>query len=110
MVAEAEARFIRSSPRKVRLVVDLIRGKRVDEALQMLRYMPKAAARTVAKVLNSARANASEIAGLNEDELYVKEAWVNQGPTFKRVRARAMGRAVLIRKRSCHVKIVLDEL
>ena len=110
MVAEAEARFVRSSPRKVRLVIDLIRGKRVDEALQMLRYTPKAAARTVAKLLNSARANAAKKAGLNEDELYVKEAWVNQGPTFKRVRARAMGRAVLIRRRTCHIKVVLDQL
>jgi len=110
MIAEAEARYVRSSPRKVRLVVDLIRGKRVDEALQMLRYTPKAAARPVAKLLDSARANAAEKAGLNEDELYVKEAWVNQGPTLKRVRARAMGRAVLIRKRMCHIKVVLDQL
>jgi len=76
----------------------------------MLRYTPKAAARPVAKLLDSARANAAEKAGLNEDELYVKEAWVNQGPTLKRVRARAMGRAVLIRKRMCHIKVVLDQL
>jgi large subunit ribosomal protein L22 len=110
MVAEAEARFVRSSARKVRLVIDLIRGKRVDEALQLLRYTPRAAARTVAKLLDSAKANAAEVAGLSEDRLYVKEAWVNQAPTAKRVRARAMGRAVLVRKRSCHVKIVLDEL
>ncbi len=112
MVAEAEARFVRSSPRKVRLVIDLIRGKRVDEALQILRYTPRAAARTVANLLDSARANAAERAGLNEDELYVKEAWVNEGPTkhSKRVRARAMGRAVLIRKRTCHIKVVLDQL
>ena len=110
MVAEAEARFVRSSPRKVRLVIDLIRGKRVDEALQMLRYTPKAAARTVAKLLDSARANAAERAGLNEDELYVKEAWVNEGPTLKRIRPRAMGRAVVIRKRTCHIKVVLDQL
>ena len=110
MIAEAEARFIRSSPRKVRLVIDLIRGKPVDEALQLLRYTPKAAARTVAKLLDSAKANAAEKAGLNEDELYVKEAWVNQGPTFKRVRPRAMGRAMLIRKRTCHIKVVLDQL
>jgi len=110
MVAEAEARFVRSSPRKARLVIDLIRGKRVDEAMQMLRYTPKAAARTVAKLLDSARANASERAGLNEDELYVKEAWVNEGPTLKRVRARAMGRGMLIRKRTCHIKVVLDQL
>jgi large subunit ribosomal protein L22 len=110
MVAEAEARFVRSSPRKVRLVIDLIRGKPVDEALQMLRYTPRAAARTVANLLDSARANAAERAGLNEDELYVKEAWVNEGPTLKRIRARAMGRAVWIRKRTCHIKVVLDQL
>ena len=110
MIAEAEARFVRSSPRKVRLVIDLIRGKRVDEALQLLRYTPKAAARTVAKLLNSAKANATEKSGVNEDELYVKEAWVNQGPTLDRWRARAMGRSVRIRKRTCHIKVVLDQL
>ena len=110
MIAEAEARFVRSSPRKVRLVIDLIRGKQVGEALYMLQYTRKAAARIVAKLLNSAKANAAENAGLNPDELYVKEAWVNQGPTLKRFRPRAMGHAAVIRKRSCHIKIVLDQL
>jgi large subunit ribosomal protein L22 len=110
VVAEAEARFVRTSPRKVRLVVDLIRGKQTDEALNVLRYTPKASARTVAKVLNSAIANAAQQPDVNTDELYVKEAWVNEGPTMKRVRPRAMGRAVIIRKRMCHIKIVLDQL
>lgn len=110
MVAEAEARFVRSSPRKVRLVIDLIRGKNVSEALNLLRYTPKAAARIVTKLLSSAVANAAQAPGVNTDELYVKEAWVNAGPTMKRVRPRAMGRAVLIRKRTCHVKIVLEQL
>ncbi len=109
MVAEAEARFVRTSARKVRLVIDLIRGKQADEALNLLRYTPKAAARTVAKLLNSAVANAAQKPDVNTDELYVKEAWVNEGPTLKRVRPRAMGRAVLIRKRMCHIKIVLDQ-
>ncbi len=109
MVAKAEARFVRTSPRKVRLVIDLIRGKQVQEALNVLTYTPKAAARTVAKLLNSAVANATQQPGVNTDELYVKEVWVNEGPTLKRVRPRAMGRAVLIRKRMCHIKIVLDQ-
>ena len=109
MVAEAEARFVRTSARKVRLVIDLIRGKQADEALNLLRYTPKAAARTVAKLLNSAVANAAQKPDVNTDELYVKEAWVNEGPTLKRVRPRAMGRAVLIRKRMCHIKIVRDQ-
>ena len=109
MVAEAEARFVRSSPRKVRLVIDLIRGKRVDEALNLLRYTPRAAARVVMKLLNSAVANAGQEPGVNTDDLYVKEAWVNQGSTLKRVRPRAMGRAVVIRKRTCHIKIVLEQ-
>jgi len=109
VVAEAEARFVRTSARKVRLVIDLIRGKQADEALNLLRYTPKAAARTVAKLLNSAVANAAQKPDVNTDELYVKEAWVNEGPTLKRVRPRAMGRAVLIRKRMCHIKIVLDQ-
>lgn len=110
MVAEAQARFVRTSPRKVRLVIDMIRGKRVNEALSLLEYTPKAAARTVAKLLNSAKANAAEKPGADKGELYIKEAWVNAGPTLKRLRPRAMGRAVLIRKRTCHVKIVLDQL
>ena len=110
MVAEAEARYVRSSPRKVRLVIDLIRGKQAEEALNLLRYTPKAAARTVAKLLNSAMANAAQQPGVDTDELYVKEVWVNAGPTLKRVRPRAMGRRDLIRKRVCHIKIVLDEL
>jgi large subunit ribosomal protein L22 len=110
VVAEAEARFVRSSPRKVRLVIDLIRGKQVDEALTLLKYTPKAAARIVMKLLNSAVANALQEPGVRTDELYVKEAWVNPGPTLKRVRPRAMGRAMLIRKRMCHVKIILDQV
>ncbi len=110
MVAEAEARFVRTSARKVRLVIDLIRGKQVGEALNVLRYTPKATARTVAKLLSSAVANATQKPGVNTDELYVKEAWVNQGPTLKRIRPRAMGRAVVIRKRTCHIRVVLDQL
>jgi large subunit ribosomal protein L22 len=110
VVAEAEARFVRTSARKVRLVIDLIRGKRVQEALNLLRYTPKAAARTVTKLLNSAMANAGQQPGVNTDELYVKEAWVNEGPTLKRIRPRAMGRAVEIRKRMCHIKIGLEQV
>jgi large subunit ribosomal protein L22 len=110
MVAEAQARFVGSSPRKVRLVVDLIRGKQVDEALTLLRYTPKAAARIVAKVLSSAKANAQQQPGVKTESLYVSEAWVDGGPMLKRVRAGPMGRAMPVRKRTCHIRVVLDEL
>lgn len=110
MVSQAEVRFVHTSPRKARLVIDLIRGKRVDEALSVLQYTPQAAARTVTKLLNSAVANAAQQPGVNTNELYVKEAWVNQGPTQKRLRFRAMWGRALIRKRMCHIKIVLDAL
>ncbi len=109
METKASSKYIRISARKARLVVDLIRGKDVAEAQQILDYSDKAAARVVSKILNSAIANAEHNNGLNADELYVSRAFVDEGPTLKRFRPRAMGRATRINKRTCHITLVLDE-
>ena len=109
MEARATARYVRVSPQKARLVVDLIRGRKAEEALAELNNSRKAVSRIVAKLLKSALANAENSLHLDIDSLYVKRAFVDQGPTLKRMRARAMGRGVTIRKRSSHITIVLDE-
>jgi|SRR3990170_3620078 len=109
MESRATAKYIRVSPQKARLVVDLIRGKKVDEALSILNFSSKAVSRDVAKTLKSAMANAENTKNLDVDRLYVKIAFVDQGPTLKRMSSRAMGRGVLIKKRSSHITIVLDE-
>ena len=106
---KASAKYIRISPRKARLVVDLIRGRDVADAQQILDYSPKAAARVVGKILNSAIANAEHNNKLDPDELYVCRAYVDEGPTLKRFRPRAMGRATPINKRTSHITLVLDE-
>jgi large subunit ribosomal protein L22 len=105
----AIARYVRISSRKVKIVVDLIRGKSVREAEAILRYTPKAATEPVLKLLNSAVANAENNLELNRDDLYVAEVYANQGPTLMRYRARAHGRASRIRKRTSHITIVLDQ-
>jgi len=107
--ARAIARYVRISPRKVRLVLNLIRGKHVDEALTILRFTPKRASGIVAKVLKSAIANAENNHGMNRDNLYVAKAVADEGPTMKRVFPRAMGRADIIRKRTSHITIVVKE-
>jgi large subunit ribosomal protein L22 len=109
MEARAIAKYIRMSPQKVRLVVDLVRGKRVEEASQILRYTRKYAAGHVSKVLNSAVANAKQNPNIDEKILFVKEVFVDQGPSLKRWRARAQGRAASIKKRMSHITVVLDE-
>ncbi|GAW90905.1 50S ribosomal protein L22 [Calderihabitans maritimus] len=109
MEARAVARYIRISPRKVRQVVDLIRGKDVGEALAILRYTPKRAAKPVEKVLRSAIANAEHNYDMNPDNLYVFRIYVDQGPTLKRYKPRAYGRADLIRKRTSHITVVVKE-
>jgi large subunit ribosomal protein L22 len=109
MEAKAAAKYLRVSPQKARLVIDLIRGKKVDEALTVLCFSKKAVSRDITKILKSAVANAENTKNLDVDRLYVKEAFVDHGPTLKRMHARAMGRGTLIRKRSSHVTIVLDE-
>jgi large subunit ribosomal protein L22 len=105
----AVKKYIRMSAQKVRLVVDLVRGKDVDEALAMLEFTPKAAAKEVAKTISSAIANAEENYGLSRDELYVSEIMADEGPTLKRGRAGARGRYKPILKRSSHVTVVLAE-
>ena len=105
----AVSKYIRMSPQKVRLVVDLVRGRDVNEALTILRFTPKAAADPVARAIASAAANAEENYGLAADELYVARIWADEGPTLKRGRAGARGRFKPILKRSSHITVVLAE-
>ena len=105
----ATAKYIRVTPRKVKIVVDLIRGKQVDQALAILMNTPKAAAPIVAKVLNSAIANAENNLELDRSTLYVAECYANQGPTLKRFHPRSRGQAFSILKRSSHITVVLDQ-
>lgn len=109
MEAKAIAKYIRISPRKVRQVVDLIRGKKVNEALAILKYTPKRASEAVTKVVKSAAANAEHNLQMNRDELIITACYVDQGPTFKRFQARAMGRADILRKRTSHVTVVVGD-
>jgi large subunit ribosomal protein L22 len=105
--AIATARYIRMSPTKARQVVDLIRGRHVEDARRVLTFNERAASEPVLKVLNSAIANAEANRGLPGDELIVSRAWVDEGPTLKRFRPRAQGRATRIRKRTCHISVVV---
>lgn len=105
--AIATAKFIRIAPTKARQVVDLIRGRHVEDARRVLQFTPRGASPVVGKVLESAIANAEHNAGLPGDELVVARAWVDEGPTLKRFRPRAQGRATRIRKRTCHISIVV---
>jgi large subunit ribosomal protein L22 len=109
MEAKAVARYIRMSPQKVRLVVDQVRGKNVEEAKQILQFTRKYAADHVSKVLLSALANAKQNPNIDENILFVKAIYVDQGPSLKRWRARAQGRAASIKKRTSHITVVLDE-
>ena len=104
----AVAKHIRISPRKVKIVIDLIRGKQVDQALAILMYTPKAAAPIVEKLLNSAIANAENNLELPRDELYIAEVFANPGPTLKRYVARSRGSASPMLKRTSHITVVLD--
>lgn len=107
--AKAIARTVRIAPRKVRLVVDLIRGKQVGEAVAILRHTPKAASLVVEKVLKSAVANAEHNYDLDINSLVVSEVFVDEGPTLKRFRPRAQGRASAINKRTSHITLVVSE-
>lgn len=108
--AIATARYIRMSSTKARQLVDLIRGRHVEDARRVLRFTPRGASVTVAKVLESAVANAEHNRGLPTDELMVQRAWVDEGPTLRRFRPRAMGRATRVRKRTCHISVVVGRL
>lgn len=109
MEAKAIARHIRISPRKVRAVVDLIRDKKIDEALAILRYTPNRATEAITKVVKSAVANAENNLQMNKDDLFVKVCYVDEGPTLKRMMPRAQGRADVMRKRSSHITVVVGE-
>lgn len=109
MESRAVAKHIRISPRKARQVVDLVRGKSVGEALNILRFMPNKAATPIYKVVESAAANAENNFDMNRDDLYVSKIFVDEGPTMKRIRPRARGMADRIRKRTSHITVVLAE-
>ncbi|NLT34871.1 MAG: 50S ribosomal protein L22 [Gaiellales bacterium] len=108
-MVSATAKYIRVAPRKARLIVDLIRGRSVRDAKAILSLTPRGAAPVVGKVLASAIANAENNNSLSADDLYVAKAYVDEGPTLKRFRPRAMGRASRIRKRTSHITVCVDE-
>jgi large subunit ribosomal protein L22 len=106
--AVAKARFVRVSPTKARRVIDLVRGKSVTEALDILRWAPQAASEPVAKVIASAAANAQNNNGLDPSTLVVATVYADDGPTAKRIRPRAQGRAFRIRKRTSHITVIVE--
>ena len=105
----ATAKYIRISSRKAGIVLDLIRGKQVDQALAILQFTPKAASPVIYKVLSSAIANAVNNQEMDRNELYVAECYANPGPTLKRYVARSRGSASPMLKRTCHISVVLDQ-
>jgi len=115
MEATATLRYLKASPQKVRLIVDLVRGKKVEEALQILRFTKKSVAREIEKALRSAIANAVHVADrnqkrrLDEDDLYVSACYADQGPSLKRVRPAPMGRAYQVLKRTAHLTVRVAE-
>lgn len=109
MEAKAIAKYVRMSPSKLKPVTDLVRGKDLNEALTILKFTPGKGAELVEKVVQSAAANAENNFDMNRDELYVAEVYANQGPTMKRVRAGAQGRASMILKRTSHIGVTLKE-
>lgn len=109
MESRAILRHARISARKVKIVIDLIRNKKVDEALAILRTTPKSASPIVEKLLKSAMANAENNHKMSVDDLFVSEIYANQGTTMKRIQPRAQGRAFKIRKRTSHITVVLRE-
>ncbi|MBC8570256.1 50S ribosomal protein L22 [Zongyangia hominis] len=109
MEARAYLRYARIAPRKVQIVLDLIRNKPVDEAMAILKYTPKAACEPLQKLLKSAVANAENNNNMDKNNLFVAECFVTPGPTLKRIRPRAQGRAFSIKKRTSHMTLVLKE-
>ena len=110
MEAKAIVKFVRISPRKAQQVIDLIRGKQVDEALSILKHAPRKSAPIVEKLVKSAIANAENNHEMSRENLVVSEIFANQGPTIKRFKPRAMGRATMIRKRTSHIGVTLKEI
>lgn len=107
--ARAIAKHVRVAPRKANKIIELVRGKNVDDALDVLRFCPQAAAKAVLKVVTSATANAETNFRMKRDALVISKAYVDHGPTLKRFRHRAMGRASRIHKRTSHITIIVTE-
>jgi large subunit ribosomal protein L22 len=108
--ARATVKYVRTSPRKMRRAVDLIRGQHVDEARRILRFSTLGASRDLDKLLSSAVANAEQRPGVIADNLWISRAWVDEGPTLRRFRPRAYGRATKVRKRTSHVTLVVKTM
>ncbi|MGA7276887.1 MAG: 50S ribosomal protein L22 [Desulfocapsaceae bacterium] len=109
MEARAVGKYIRISPQKVRLVADVVRGMSADQAITTLKFMPKKGASILRQVIESAVANATQDDQVDVDNLFIKKVTVDGGPSLKRIRPRAMGRATRIIKRTSHITVVLDE-
>jgi len=109
MESRAVAKFIRMSPRKVRQVIDLIRGKGLEEALAILEFTPNIAREPIKKLIDSAAANAENNYDMSRDGLWISQAYVDSGPTMKRLRAGSMGRGGIIRKRISHITVVVSD-
>ena len=110
MEAKATVRYVRITPQKARRAIEMIRGRQVDDARRILRFSPLGAAKTVEKALNSAVANAEQQPGVAPQNLVVERAWVDEGPTLKRWRPRAYGRATKVFKRTSHITLVVRSL
>ncbi len=109
MEVRAVGKYLRISPRKARLVIDELKGRKAEDAVSRLTFTPKKGARLMLKVLKSAIANADQNPGIDVDNLVVKNIYVDEGPTMKRFRARAMGRATRVLKRTSHITVILRE-
>ncbi len=109
MEAKAVSRYVRISPRKAREVIDMVRGKSIDVALGILQLTPKGASKQIEKLVKSAQANAENNFEMDPDSLYVSECFVDEGPTLKRFRPRAMGRATPIDKKTSHLTVIVKE-
>ncbi len=109
MEAKAILRFCRVAPRKARIVADMVRGRNVEEAISLLAFTPKRSAQIISKVLHSAIANAEDTSEVDVDRLFIKAITVDQGPTLKRYRPRAQGRAYRINKKTSHIVLVVAE-
>lgn len=109
MEARAVGKYIRISPQKARLVADVVRGMNVDKAISTLKFMPKKGAGILRKVIESAVANATQDDQVDVDTLFIKKVTIDGGPSLKRIRPRAMGRATKIIKRTSHITVILDE-
>lgn len=109
METKAVGKYIRISPQKARLVADTVRGMNADQAITALKFMPKKGAKILRKVIESAVANATQDDQVDVDNLFIKKVTVDGGPSLKRIRPRAMGRATKIIKRTSHITVVLDE-